>query len=106
MEHMYKTAVLGDRESVLGFMSAGFSVAEADHSEDAARALRRLANEDHAVIFVTEETAAMIPDEIEKYRSKPIPAVILIPGKGGSLGIGMANIKNSVERAVGADILK
>ena len=31
--------------------------------------------------------------------------VILIPGKEGSLGLGMANIKKSVERAVGADIL-
>ena len=87
-------------------MSAGFTVAEADNAEDASKALRRLVNDDHAVIFVTEETAAMIPEEIEKYRSKPIPAVILIPGKSGSMGIGMANIKNSVERAVGADILK
>ena len=103
---MYKTAVLGDRSSVLGFMSAGFTVAEADNAEDASKALRRLVNDDHAVIFVTEETAAMIPEEIEKYRSKPIPAVILIPGKSWSMGIGMANIKNSVERAVGADILK
>ena len=54
--------------------------------------------------------AAKLPvfsaEEIEKYRSKPIPAVILIPGKSGSMGIGMANIKNSVEHAVGADILK
>ena len=33
------------------------------------------------------------------------PAVILIPGKDGSLGIGMANVKSAVERAVGADIL-
>ena len=33
------------------------------------------------------------------------PAIILIPGKEGSLGIGMANVTNAVERAVGADIL-
>ena len=103
---MYKTAVLGDRASVLGFMSAGFTVAEADTPEAASTALRRLANEDHAVIFITEDAAEMIPDEIARYRSKPIPAVILIPGKGGSRGIGMSNIKSSVERAVGADILK
>ena len=48
----------------------------------------------------------MIPDEIDKYKSKAIPAVILIPGKNGSTGAGLANIKKSVERAVGADILK
>ncbi|MCQ4771942.1 V-type ATP synthase subunit F, partial [Intestinimonas massiliensis] len=33
------------------------------------------------------------------------PAIILIPGKSGSLGIGMDNVKKSVERAVGADSL-
>lgn len=103
---MYKTAVLGDRASVLGFMSVGFTVAEASGAEEASHALKRLVNEDHAVIFVTEDVAQMIGDEIEKYRSKPLPAIILIPGKSGSLGIGMANIKSSVERAVGADILK
>ena len=106
MSLMYKTGVIGDRASVLGFMSVGFTVAEAETAEEASRALRRLANEDHAVIFITEDTAALIPDEIDRYRSAPVPAVILIPGKGGSLGIGMSNIKNSVERAVGADILK
>ena len=33
------------------------------------------------------------------------PAIILIPGREGSLGIGMNNIQQSIQRAVGADIL-
>jgi len=103
---MYKTAVIGDRASVLGFMSVGFTVAEADTAEKATLALKKLINEDHAVIFVTEDVAQLIGDEIAKYRSKPLPAIILIPGRGGSLGIGMSEIRSSVERAVGADILK
>ena len=44
-------------------------------------------------------------DEVAKYKDRLTPAVILIPGKAGSLGIGMKNITSSVERAVGADIL-
>ena len=43
--------------------------------------------------------------EIARYQDALTPAIILIPGKEGSLGIGMANIKTAVERAVGADIL-
>ena len=31
--------------------------------------------------------------------------LVVATGKEGSLGMGMANIKKSVERAVGADIL-
>lgn len=103
---MYKTAVIGDRASVLGFMSVGFTVAEAETAEEASHALKRMVNSDHAVIFITESTAQLISDEIAKYRSKPLPAIILIPGKEGSLGVGMSEIKSSVERAVGADILK
>jgi V/A-type H+-transporting ATPase subunit F len=34
-----------------------------------------------------------------------MPAIILIPGKDGSLGIGQENVTQSVVRAVGADIL-
>ena len=44
-------------------------------------------------------------EEIDRYKDRLTPAVILIPGKEGSLGIGMENVKKSVERAVGADIL-
>ncbi|MDD6159415.1 MAG: V-type ATP synthase subunit F, partial [bacterium] len=43
--------------------------------------------------------------ELDKYKDRLTPAVILIPGKEGSLGVGMANVKKAVERAVGADIL-
>ena len=44
-------------------------------------------------------------ENIARYKDELTPAIILIPGKEGSLGLGMANIKKSVERAVGADIL-
>ena len=32
------------------------------------------------------------------------PAIVLIPGTGGSLGLGETALHNAVERAVGADI--
>jgi V/A-type H+-transporting ATPase subunit F len=44
--------------------------------------------------------------DIEKYTDAIKPAIILIPGTAGSLGIGMAGVHKTVERAVGADILK
>ena len=46
-----------------------------------------------------------IQSEIDKYADLRIPAIIPIPGAGGSLGIGIANVKKSVERAVGSDII-
>ena len=57
------------------------------------------------IIYLTEQFAEQMQDEVKKYKDAMIPAIILIPGKSGSLGIGMQNITDSVERAVGADIL-
>ena len=52
-----------------------------------------------------EQLAAQLPHEIDRYKDALTPAIILIPGKEGPLGIGMAKVKTAVERAVGADIL-
>lgn len=101
----WKIAVLGDRDSVLGFQALGLSTFPTDTVEEAKATLRRLAKEDYAVIYLTETYAARMSDEVERYKDSLTPAVILIPGKEGPLGIGMNNVKRSVERAVGADIL-
>lgn len=57
------------------------------------------------MVYLTEQLAQYMTDDLGRYKDELTPAVILIPGKEGSLGIGMANVKKSVERAVGADIL-
>ena len=44
-------------------------------------------------------------DVISRYKDEIRPAIILIPGRQGSLGIGRNNIQRAIERAVGADIL-
>lgn len=105
MSSGYKLAVLGDRESILGYRTLGFHVREAENEADGRRELSDLAKEGYAVIYVTEQLACRIEDEIAKYKDSPLPAVILIPGKTGSLGIGMKGVHSAVERAVGADIL-
>lgn len=102
---MYKIGVIGDKDSVLGFMAVGFKVFAADDVSQAAKLLKQLANEDFAVIYITENLAFRMEDDIARYKDKPIPAVIVIPGKDGTTGYGMTNLKKSVERAVGADIL-
>lgn len=102
---MYRIAVIGDRESVLGFKAAGFDVADTTEYQAALDAFTGFASEKYAVIFVTEQIARLIGEEIEKYKSRPHPAVIVIPNNRGSDGMGMDAIKKSVERAVGADIL-
>ena len=103
---MYKIGIIGDRDSVLGFMALGYSVFEVQNSEDAAAKLHELVrSEKYAVLFVVEDIAIAIQEDIEKYKDKPLPAITVIPGSRGSTGYGMENIKNAALRAVGTDML-
>ena len=101
----YKIAVLGDRDSVLSFRTLGLDVFPAAGPDEARPLLRRLAKEGGAVIYRTEELARDMGPDIARYRDDLTPAIILIPGKSGSLGIGLRSVTEAVERAVGADIL-
>lgn len=102
---MYRIAVIGDADSVLGFKALGLEVCPAESPEEARQAIHRMARENYAILYLTEQLAAQLQPELARYQDALTPAIILIPGKGGSLGIGMANVKTAVERAVGADIL-
>ena len=93
----------------MGFKALGLETRPAANADEARRILHTLARseEDYAIIYV-EETFAADGDmarEIARYKDLPKPAVILIPGREGPLGIGMSNIQKSIQRAVGADIL-
>ena len=101
---MYKIAVLGDRDSVLGFKALGLDVSFVEDADIAREELHRLAREDYAIIYITEQLAADIPADVARYKTSVTPAVILIPGKTGSLGLGAQALQSAVERAVGADI--
>lgn len=102
---MYQIAVLGDAQSVQGFAALGLQVCPAQNAEEARSVLHRLAKENTAIIYITEQLAAGLSAELERYRRAATPAIILIPGKEGSLGLGMQQVKTTVERAVGADII-
>lgn len=101
---MYKIAVLGDRDSVLGFKALGLDTYFVESTEEARTTLHRLAKEEYAIIYITEQLAGDIGADIARYKSQVTPAVILIPGKTGSLGLGTQALQSAIERAVGADI--
>ena len=102
---MYRVAVIGDKESIYGFAALGldvFFVADADEAEPV---FKKLTQSDYAVIYITEQLAEILSDEIAKFSYKPSPAIIQIPGVTGNTGKGMADVKKSVEKAVGSDII-
>lgn len=102
---MYKIAVIGDRDSIYGFATLGLDVYPADDEQTGRTLFRRIVEGEYAVAYITEKLAAELADEIEKLRFRPLPAVILIPGVSGNIGLGIQNVRSSVEKAVGSDII-
>ena len=104
---MLKIAVMGGRETVMGFKALGLETFPASDSASALKALRKLTKDtnDYAIIYIEETLAVNIQGEIDKFKDSPTPAIILIPGREGSIGIGQSALKAAVERAVGTNIL-
>ncbi|MBB2183165.1 V-type ATP synthase subunit F [Lachnospiraceae bacterium MD1] len=102
---MYKVAVLGDRDSIYGYAALGLDTYPVSEHEEAAKTLKTLAEGQYAVIYITESLQAELETEIDRYVSEYLPAIIPIPGVSGNTGKGMRNVKKSVERAVGSDII-
>ena len=100
-----KIAVVGEKESVLGFKAVGFAVFETAAPQEAEETVRRLAKEGYGIIFITEQALAPILPILNDYKDRRVPAIIPIPGRQGTMGLGMTSVRQSVERAVGADIL-
>ena len=103
---MYKIGIIGPREDTLLFMALGFCVKEAATAEQAAAQLHALAKSgEFATVFITEELAREIEQDIARYKDAPLPAITVIPGKNGSIGYGTESIRQAVIRAAGTDLL-
>lgn len=102
---MYKVAILGDKESILGFSAIGIDIFPTYDAEEAIRIIHKLENENYGIIYITEKLSLLIEKEIEKFRSKHIPAIITIPGNSGSLNIGSNKVKEYAKKAIGIDIV-
>ena len=107
---MFKIAVMGSRETVMGFKALGLDVFPVAGTEEARKTLRDIARQDvadpYAILYVEETLAQGLENDISRYKDSPSPAIILIPGKDGPLGLGQSALHAAVERAVGSDILK
>ena len=99
---MYKTAVIGDRDSIYGFAAIGMDIFPMTDASGLAHKIKALAEGGYAVIYVTEAlySKLTVPEQTDI-----LPAVIPIPGIFGNSGLGVARVKKYVEQAVGSDIL-
>ena len=91
----------------MGFKALGLDTFPVASAEEAVKVLRSITRErdDYAILYIEEDLAAQMEHEIDKFKDSPTPAIILIPGREGSLGLGLNALRSAVERAVGTNIL-
>ena len=104
---MYRIAAIGGSDTVIGFKALGldtFPVSDEEASAAFKQIFQAETENPYAIVYVEETWAEGLSNAISKFRSDPELAIILIPGRGGSRGLGLQALKDAVEKAVGSDI--
>ena len=96
---------VGERDAVLCFKAVGMETIATESAEETTRALFTLVRQGVRVIFITERAAKEAAEALERYKTDPQVAIILIPGSAGANGYAMSRVRANVEKAIGADIL-
>lgn len=101
-----RIAILGNKETILGFKALGVDVFGVREKKEAEDIIEEIYNKkEHAVLIITEDWFLKIKDKIEKFSQEPLPAVISIPGLGPSKGVAELRLKKIIEQAIGSDII-
>ena len=101
-----KIAIIGDRDSVIGFRMVGVneSVVPKTPNETRQALLNYFRNPQMGLIIITEPLASEVEDTILELSESPIPVILLIPDRQGSIGAYESVLKELVRRAVGIEI--
>jgi V/A-type H+-transporting ATPase subunit F len=99
-------AALGSYDSVLPFQAIGIEtmVVNADNRASVPQIVAKYAHDQYAVLFIEESLYADFREAADEINESEAISVIPIPNQTGSMGIGVASLRKSTERAVGMDI--
>lgn len=103
---MSKAVAIGEKHLILGFKAVGFEVV---FLEDGARLMQMLvdisSDPDIGLVLVTESLADKNAKAIQEFRQRCHTVLTIIPTHEGSRHISFQEIRQSVERSMGVDIL-
>jgi V/A-type H+-transporting ATPase subunit F len=92
-------ALVADHDTVLGFGSLGMDCYIAETNETAFSALKEIGPKKYAVVFLTDEVAGMLGEELKPAMKKML--LMKIPSCRSRKNMGLEEISTIVEKAVG-----
>lgn len=101
-----KIAAMGENDVMKIFKAVGADIFPVSGREEAAAALSGLVKDGYGMIFITESIASEIDESIKELSSRMLPAIIVVPGLTGGGGYAVERLRQSIIKAVGADVMK
>ncbi len=103
---MSKAVAVGEKHLILGFKGVGFDLVPVEDSEKLIHALNTLSRDPGTgLVVVTESMAKDAPKAIEEFRERSSAVLTIIPTHEGSRHVNFQEMRKSVERSLGIDLL-
>lgn len=102
---MPEIAMIGDRDSILGFKALGVTIFPTNTKEESIEALREVFKQEYKVAFITEQMSPSPGEMVSIIGDRTFPVITMIPSNRGTTGLARTSLQALVRRAAGADIL-
>ena len=103
---MSKAVAVGEKHLILGFKGVGFEIVPIDDSTKLMHELNTLSRDPEiGLVLVTESMAKDAPGAIEEFRGRSSVVLTIIPTHEGSKHLSFHEVRRSVERSLGIDLL-
>jgi len=102
---MYNIAMIGNRDSIIGFKLLGITIFPVSKKEETIEILNKIVKEKYAAVFITEEIAIQVFEKIEELQKNSLLSFTIIPNKFEKKNLGLKILENNIEKAIGTDIL-
>lgn len=103
---MSKICIIGEQEFVFCFKMFGVSIFPVVNEKEAEDALVKAVSDGFSIIYLTETYIEKIESKIETITKMHPVSIIIIPGQGELKDLGWRKLRKTVEKAIGADLLK
>jgi V/A-type H+-transporting ATPase subunit F len=103
---MSKAVAIGEKHLIIGFKGVGFEIVPLEDSSRLMQELIALSRgSEVGLVLLTESMADENPKAIEEFRQRSSAILTIIPTHEGSKHSSFQEIRKSVERSIGIDIL-
>ena len=104
---MSEIVAIGEKDQIIGFRGVGVRIAPVRNNEEFAEALTQASRDAEVEIILTPESFAEGENAalIRNARKETRKVIIVIPDHHGAKGLGLMEMKEDVERALGVDMI-